>query len=758
MRTSGFEPKRFGRYLLLEKFAQGGMAELFRAKITGVQGFEKFIAIKWILPHLAEEKELVGSFIDEAKLAALLNHHNIVQIYDFGQLEDSYFISMEYLFGKDIRRIFDKSKEKSFFTSTEYALHITARICSALDYAHKLKDYQGNLLHIIHRDVSPQNIFVTYEGDVKILDFGIAKAATQSSLTQVGMIKGKVAYMSPEQAAGQTIDHRSDIFSTGILLYEMLTNMRMFTGDTMQVLALVREAKIPWPETIERDMPQQILEILRHALTKEPEDRYQSCGEMLADIEKSMIELAMTPTTQGLAQYMKELFEEEIAAESNIMREADIISVEEPLQVERPGGKIQEQVVVISGWKLQRERIKKFLNAAVEAIREELQKERIKKSLNAAAVAIREELQKGRTKKFLYAVGAILVVSGLVVALLTGGSNEGLGVSDPKEQIPAIREEAERLMETEPQEALPLLRKWITLDPTNVDAHSLLGSVHQKLEEYPKATEAYEKAAALDPKSADVYSQLGLAYAKLEEYPKATEAYEKAAALDPESADVYSQLGLAYAKLEDYPKAIEAYEKAAALDPKSADVHSQLGLACVELEEYAKAAEAYQKAAALDPESIDVYSQLGRAYVKLEDYPKAIEAYERAAALDPESVDVHSQLGRAYVKLEDYPNAIEAYEKAAALDPESADVYFGLGYVYVLSEDYAKAEEMYGKTVKLSPPYKDDALFNLAIVQARQGKLEQSKRNLEEAMFINSEHPYVREYLDRVLRRLREAQ
>ena len=157
-------PTRFGKYLLLEKLAVGGMAQLYRAKITGIQGFEKLIAIKTILPHLANEKELLSSFIDEAKLAALLHHQNIVQIYDFGTMEDSYFIAMEFLFGKDLRHIFGKSQEKHLPLSNEHALYITNRICSGLDYAHTLKDFQGKPLNIIHRDISPQNIFVTYEG------------------------------------------------------------------------------------------------------------------------------------------------------------------------------------------------------------------------------------------------------------------------------------------------------------------------------------------------------------------------------------------------------------------------------------------------------------------------------------------------------------------------------------------------------------------------------------------------------------------
>jgi len=640
MNTSQFEPKRFGKYLLLEKVAQGGMAQLFRAKITGVQGFEKFIAIKWILPHLATEKELVDSFIDEAKLAALLNHQNIVQIYGFGHIKDNYFISMEYLFGKDVRRIFEKSKENGLFISTEHSLHLTSRICSALDYAHNMKDYQGNLLHIIHRDVSPQNIFVTYEGEVKILDFGIAKAATQSTLTQVGMIKGKVAYMSPEQAAGKIIDHRSDIFSTGILLYEMLTNKRMFIGDTLQVLAQIREARIPWPGTIESDLPQQILDILRRALTKEPEERYQSCGEMQADIEKCMIELSMRPTTRGLAQYMKEIFKEEIAAESQVIREAAAISVGEelePAQGEQPPEQSQKEALKIAEAEVQKERIKKMR---------------------------------------LYAALAVLLVSGLVFILWP--------TQKPDKETPEKTAQVD--------------------DSGTKKTDQVVASV----------TEETDQVVASGTEKTDQVVASGT---------------EKTAQVDGSETGSTKIAEEESGLIEETKRLQNEVERLLETDPQEA---------ITLLIEWI----------ALDPESALAYSQLGLVYVKLEDYPKAIEAYQKAVELDPESAPAFSQLGLIYVKLEDYHKALESYEAAAALDPQLPDTYFNLGFVYARTKDYARAEEMYGEAVELSPPYLDDALFNLAMVQKKQGKLKLSIENLRRTLSVNPDHRLALRYLE----------
>jgi len=190
---AAFEAISFGKYLLLDRIAVGGMAELYRARITGEQGFEKLIAIKKLLFHLTEEEELVNAFIEEAKLAALLQHQNIAQIYDFGNMEGDYFIAMELLFGKDLRLTLNKSKEKNLPLDLEYALYISSRICAGLDYAHNMKDLEGRPLNIIHRDISPQNIFITYDGEVKILDFGIAKAGSKNTTTAQGVIKGMVA-------------------------------------------------------------------------------------------------------------------------------------------------------------------------------------------------------------------------------------------------------------------------------------------------------------------------------------------------------------------------------------------------------------------------------------------------------------------------------------------------------------------------------------------------------------------------------------
>jgi len=319
---TSFQKKQFGKYLLIDKIGVGGMAEVYIGKMTGDEGFEKLLVIKKILPHLTTEDELVKNFIDEAKIAALLQHENIIHVYDFGNIEDSYFIAMEYLFGKDLKLVIKKSSEIELQIGLENIIYIASKICDGLDYAHKLKDLQGEALNIIHRDISPQNIFVTYDGHVKIIDFGIAKTAAQSTKTQVGLVKGKLAYMSPEQAGSKVIDYRSDIFSVGIILYEMVTGRRMFEGETLEIFSRVIEADFEPPENIVADLPPKLIEILHKSLAKNPDHRYQSCSEMLADIEDCLYYLSLRPNARKMSQFMTSLFEKEFHDEKTNIVEA----------------------------------------------------------------------------------------------------------------------------------------------------------------------------------------------------------------------------------------------------------------------------------------------------------------------------------------------------------------------------------------------------------------------------------------------------
>lgn len=316
---SGEKPKastRFGKYTLIDRIAVGGMAEIFLARQAGLEGFEKTIVIKRIRPHLSKQASFVKMFLNEAKLAAQLNHPNIVQIYDLGKIGESYFIAMEYIFGRDMRRIIPKADTLGIPFPMVYALKIASSVCEGLYYAHQKVDLYGNALNIVHRDVTPENIFVSFDGTVKVLDFGIAKAANQIEQTRAGEIKGKLSYMSPEQCMGKSLDCRSDLFSLGVVLYEWLTGFKLFTGDSeVAILKSITEGKIYAPSYFKADIPEAVEAILMKALEKDREKRYQTAWDMQYDLDQFLSQYEFTPSNIHLSNFLKQLFNDELEEE-----------------------------------------------------------------------------------------------------------------------------------------------------------------------------------------------------------------------------------------------------------------------------------------------------------------------------------------------------------------------------------------------------------------------------------------------------------
>ena len=312
---------QFGKYQILDRIAFGGMAELFRARIQGEQGFQKLVAVKKMHAHFSIEPEVVEAFIEEAKLAAFLQHANIVQIYDFGCRDGAYFIVMEYLQGKDLRTLTTALEARQRPLGLENSLAVAASVCAGLEYAHRLSDIAGQPLHIVHRDISPQNIFVTYAGQVKILDFGIAKATDRGDTTEAGVLKGKVAYMSPEQAQGKIIDHRSDIFAVGIILYELLTGRRLYHGNTMEILRRAQTGEFTPPEECLPDLNPELRHVFQGLLAVRPADRFPDCAVALAAIEECLGDLSSRSMERHLGDLVSDLFAEDKMAEETRLRD-----------------------------------------------------------------------------------------------------------------------------------------------------------------------------------------------------------------------------------------------------------------------------------------------------------------------------------------------------------------------------------------------------------------------------------------------------
>jgi serine/threonine protein kinase/CheY-like chemotaxis protein len=300
--------EEYGNYFLLEKIAVGGMAELFKAQQRGVQGFQKIVAIKRILPHFSDNEDFVTMFIDEAKLAAQLTHPNIVQIFDLGKAGTSYYIAMEYVNGRDLRTLLRKVREYGTAIPEQVAAFIVMKVAAALDYAHRKRGFDDRELKLVHRDISPQNVILSTEGAVKLVDFGIAKAASKASHTVAGALKGKLLYMSPEQATGQPLDNRSDLYSLGLVLFELLTGERCFQADSeLGVLEKVRLGRISDLTMMNPNVSREIAAIVSRSLQKGVDHRYPSARFMERDL-RDYLQRQGTPITEhDVAEYMTTL-------------------------------------------------------------------------------------------------------------------------------------------------------------------------------------------------------------------------------------------------------------------------------------------------------------------------------------------------------------------------------------------------------------------------------------------------------------------
>jgi serine/threonine protein kinase len=307
-------PQQQQRYKVLEKIASGGMAEVFRAESAGLEGFKKTVAIKRVLPHLSEKKQFIGMFLDEARLSAHLSHSNCVQVFDVGVGDNTYFIVMEYVDGTDLKAIIESRKKLGQAVPIEEACLICVRLCEGLAYAHGLTDGRGRSLHIVHRDMSPPNVLVTKHGEVKIVDFGLAKANVQLEKSEPGIIKGKFSYLSPEAALGKEVDARTDIFAVGIILWEMLANRRLFMGESdLETVRQVQSAAVPPIGQFNREVPQELEAVLRRTLAQDPSARYRSAYELGRDLNNILFRFGRAVSSFDIAQLVDPVVRERAA-------------------------------------------------------------------------------------------------------------------------------------------------------------------------------------------------------------------------------------------------------------------------------------------------------------------------------------------------------------------------------------------------------------------------------------------------------------
>jgi len=302
---------RFGRYELIRRLAIGGMAELYLARATGIEGFEKIVVLKRILPQHAANEDFVRMFLDEARLTATIQHPNVASVQDIGRCEDGLFFTMEYVHGEDVRTILQMLTKKTRTLPLEHAIAIGIGAAAGLHAAHEKQGADGKPLGIVHRDISPSNLLVSYDGGVKIIDFGIAKAARRQTETRAGTLKGKIAYMSPEQCVGDEIDRRSDVFSLGVVLYELTTGVRLFPGENeyAAMRQIVDQDAVP-PSKRKRGYPPDLEAILLRALRRKRDERYGSAEELQLALEQFVRTRGLVVSTAQLGYWMRELMPE----------------------------------------------------------------------------------------------------------------------------------------------------------------------------------------------------------------------------------------------------------------------------------------------------------------------------------------------------------------------------------------------------------------------------------------------------------------
>ncbi len=299
------------QYQILGHLATGGMAELYLARSVGIAGFERYVVLKRIMAEHSRNHRFVTMFLDEARLAAQLHHPNIAQVHDIGRVSDSYFFTLEYVHGENCRDLLQRVAALKRQIPVEHTLAVIAGAAAGLHYAHEKRGIDRQPLGIVHRDVSPSNLMVSYEGAVKLVDFGIAKAAHRMTETRSGAVKGKVAYMSPEQCTGATLDRRSDIFSLGIVLYEMSTMTRLFKHPTdFETMTHIVNKDVPAPTSRRADLPRELETIILRCLAKKPDERFQTAEELLEAIEDLAARERLSLSSTSLGRYIRELFGE----------------------------------------------------------------------------------------------------------------------------------------------------------------------------------------------------------------------------------------------------------------------------------------------------------------------------------------------------------------------------------------------------------------------------------------------------------------
>jgi serine/threonine protein kinase/Flp pilus assembly protein TadD len=627
--------EQLGRYRLSARIATGGMAEVFLARSEGVQGFSRSVVIKRLLPHLSRDPSVVEMFLNEARLTGRLDHPNIVQVLDLGEDHGSYYIAMEFLDGRALSEVRDAARSQGGMLPTAFTLKVFSEALGGLHNAHEARTDDGTPLQIVHRDFNPDNIVVTYDGRVKVVDFGIAKAQVAASSTEPGTLKGKYFYMSPEMVLGNPLDRRADIFAVGVSLYELLCDKRPFEGDTPNaILSGIAYGKAVAPHAVNPTLSPEIEALINHCMERTPELRPPTALAVKLDIDRLLTYEAPCGQPE-IAQMMEQLFPNGRDAERSRITELRQLDPSTPSTASP------------------------FINQSEPKARDDRKSESTgsNKKPPVKLKALTGPLLNSATTARLKKLGplALVPVAGIaLIAVIVTFVVPKIFKPDPKEvQLKEQRKDCEahpedaniclRYAETlqsmgKPTESIEeVVAKVLTAHPDAARAHSMMGDLLLKKRFGSKAEEEYNKALKLNPKDATTWEHIGDLSLGRVDIPSACEQYQKAHELKPHDVPLALKLADALGHSGEWEKVISLLAAMVSQKPSDPDLRTALAFA---------------------------YMQMKDAQGLAKDLPKALSELQAAEKLRPTGCKTQSLLGVIYFNQGQAQKASEAYKSA----------------------------------------------------------------------------------------------
>jgi len=722
-----------GRYEIIEELGKGGMGRIYRVEDTKLK---QEIALKLIRPEIAFDKKTIERFRNELRTARNIRHKNICGMYDLGEERGTYYITMEYVRGEDLKSLI----RKMGLLSAGQAITIAKQVCDGLAEAHRLG--------VVHRDLKPQNVMIDTDGNARIMDFGIARSLEAKGITGAGMMIGTPEYMSPEQVEGKEVDQRSDIYSLGIILYEMMTGRVPFEGETPFTIGMKHKGEMPKdPRGLNDQVPQDLSRVILRCLEKEKGKRYQSAGELrseLANIEKGI------HTTERILPERKPLTSRQITVTFGLKKAllpalgvttlvvmAILIWQLLPKRVAAPGPKIENSIAVISFENQTGDKAYDYLQKAIPSLLiTSLEQrgglyvatwERLRDLLKQTGKDEVDFIDSDTGFALCRREGVAAIVLGSFVKagdmfatdvkvldvetkkLLKSASSRGNSVDSILErQIDELSREISLGIGLSERQIPADGQRIADVTTSSMDAYNEFLKGIEKYERYyyEEARKLFEDSIRLDPNFAAAYQWLALTYGKLGDTKATTETLIKAKALaekinEKDKLNIYALYAQVIEK--DVEKRIRILEEIATKYPREKRIHYNLGIHYWNKKEFSAAIDAYSKALALDPNYGSALNGLGYTYADMGNYEKAIEYFEKYASVSPGDANPLDSLAEIYFQTGQLDHSIEKYQEAVKAKPDFFEAYWRVAYVYALEEEYQKALDWIEQLIDRAP-------------------------------------------------------